>query len=217
MKIFKAIALVVVVLVIGAVAYGTILIRRGFSATAEPSALEKVVARSVRNMAIPVRARNEQNPWKALDTADNEKEARHHFADHCATCHANDGSGQEEMGQGLYPKPPDMRLPATQNLTDGELYYIIENGVRLTGMPAWGDPHPSGDARDDRDEDSWLLVNFIRHLPHLTTDELKDMEHYNPTGPFDAEEEQAEEKQKQQESSGTGGAAGEPVSHHHHH
>ena len=60
-------------------------------------------------------------------------EGRDHFADHCATCHANDGSGNTEMGRGLYPKAPDMRLPATQNLSDAELFYIIENGVRLTG------------------------------------------------------------------------------------
>ena len=65
-------------------------------------------------------------------------EGRAHFADHCASCHANDGSGDTEMGRGLYPRAPDMRLAATQNLEDHELFYIIENGIRLTGMPAWG-------------------------------------------------------------------------------
>ena len=60
-----------------------------------------------------------------------------HYADHCAACHANDGSAETQIGLGMYPRPPDMRQPATQTLTDGELFYIIENGVRLTGMPAW--------------------------------------------------------------------------------
>ena len=83
----------------------------------------------------------------------------------------------------MYPKPPDMRLPATQNLTDGELYYIIENGIRLTGMPAWGDPHFM-----DQDDDSWKLVLFIRHLPHITPDEIKDMESYNPKGKMETED-----------------------------
>ena len=67
-------------------------------------------------------------------------------ADHCATCQANGGSGQTEIGQNLYPKAPDMRLPRTQNLRDGEIYYIINNGVRLTGMPAWGESHQAEDS-----------------------------------------------------------------------
>ena len=84
------------------------------------------------------------------------KKGLEHFADHCAMCHANDGSGAAEMGRGLYPRVPDMRLPATQSLTDGELFYIIENGVRLTGMPAWGTGTPEGE------EATWHLVRFIR-------------------------------------------------------
>lgn len=205
MKVWKAIALVVLAVFVAGAAYGTMLIRRGFSAQAEPSAVEKLVARAVRNMAIPAQARNQQNPWKDRFTPELMAYTRHHFADHCAACHANDGSGQIEMGQGLYPKPPDMRLPATQNLTDGELYYIIENGVRLTGMPAWGDAGSTG-----QDDDSWQLVLFIRHLPQLTPDELKDMEHYNPTGPFDAEEDQRQQQEPAAQP-------GEPAAGHHHH
>jgi hypothetical protein len=79
----------------------------------------------------------------------------------------NDGSGNTEIGQNLYPKPPDMRQAETQNLTDGEIYYIIHNGIRLTGMPAWGDP--------GKDDDSWKLVLFIRHLPRMTSQEMKEM------------------------------------------
>jgi hypothetical protein len=48
-------------------------------------------------------------------------------------CHGPDGSGQTSIGHNLYPKVPDLRLPQTQNLTDGEIRYIIRNGVRLTG------------------------------------------------------------------------------------
>src|SRR5207247_5574691 len=67
---------------------------------------------------------------------------------------------------GLYPKPPDLRLPETQNLTDGELFWIIENGVRFTGMPAFSNSGGHGGMLD-----SWKLVHFIRHLPHLTRSE----------------------------------------------
>ena len=83
----------------------------------------------------------------------------------------------------MYPKPPDMRLAATQNLTDGELYYIIENGVRLSGMPAWGDPRFI-----DQDDDTWKIVLFIRHLPNLTPEDLQDMKDYNPKGKMEEEE-----------------------------
>jgi hypothetical protein len=71
----------------------------------------------------------------------------------------------------------------TQGLRDGELYWIIENGVRLTGMPAWGDG--SGN-----DQDTWTLVHFVRHLNELTDEHLKkEMEALNPRSPTELEEE----------------------------
>jgi len=68
------------------------------------------------------------------------------------------------MGKNLYPKAPDMRASLTQNLSDGELYSIIQNGIRLTGMPAWGQAI-------DNDKDTWSLVAFIGHLPKVTPEE----------------------------------------------
>jgi mono/diheme cytochrome c family protein len=118
-------------------------------------------------------------------SAENLREGRLHFADHCAICHGNDGSCDTMMGSGLYPKPPDLRLTETQNLSDGELFWIIENGVRFTGMPAFSNHHSSP-------EDTWKLVQFIRHLPQLTADERVEMEKYNPKGPDDRREEQEE-------------------------
>jgi hypothetical protein len=91
------------------------------------------------------------------------------------------------MGEGLFPKPPDLRLAETQNLTDGELFWIIENGVRFTGMPAFSNGGEHGGTQD-----SWKLVHFIRHLPHLTASERVEMERYNPKGPADRAEEQQE-------------------------
>src|SRR5262245_25991657 len=133
----KTVAIVIVVVVLaGAGALFVSVIRHGFSARDEPSRVEAVMARSIRSLGIPGQAKRLANPVAV--TPEVLAEARAHFADHCALCHANDGSGHSDIGQGLYPKAPDMRLPATQSLTDGELYYIIQNGVRLTGMPAWG-------------------------------------------------------------------------------
>lgn len=154
-----ALGLVAVVVVIATVT-GWSMVRQGFSARDEPSSVEKLLARRVRALGVPARARDAINPLPL--NAEVLAAARGHFADHCAVCHANDGSGHTTIGQNLYPKAPDMRLEGTQRLTDGELYYVIQNGVRLTGMPAWGK------ADDDHDEDTWKLVHFIRHLRELT-------------------------------------------------
>jgi mono/diheme cytochrome c family protein len=67
-------------------------------------------------------------------------------------CHGNDGKGRTLIGQNLYPKTTDLSLPQTQQLGDGELFYIITNGIRLTGMPAWGTGTP------EDDEATWGLV-----------------------------------------------------------
>ena len=77
-----------------------------------------------------------------------------------------------------------MRLPATQTLSDGELFSIIERGVRLTGMPAWGTGTPEGV------EQSWQLVHFIRHLPRLSAEEIAEMEALNPRSPAENRAEQ---------------------------
>ena len=163
MKAWKAFLLaLLLVAVIGAICAAA-LIRRGFRATAEPSRSETLVARTVRNLAIPRRGRNEKNPLQA--TSENLQEGREDFLARCASCHGHDGSGQTQVGRDLYPRVPDLRSPQTQILTDGEIHYIIENGVQLTGMPAWGNPHRV------LDDDSWKLVLFVRSLRPLTTEE----------------------------------------------
>jgi mono/diheme cytochrome c family protein len=182
----KVILLLIIAFAAGVIAYGVSMVRHGFSARATPSWEEVYVARKLRDTAIPTADKALQNPWKA--TPDVIAAGREHWADHCATCHANDGSGNTPVGQGLYPKAPDMRLAATQDLTDGELYYIIRNGVALTGMPAWGDPNVK------RDDESWHLVVFIRHLPALTAEELDQMKKLNPKTEADRAEEQQEEE-----------------------
>ena len=176
---------VVLLLVVVAIVQGMATIRHGFSTRANPSWIEIVMARSARRMAVPASAQQMTNPIP--NTAENLAGARAHWADHCATCHANNGSGDTEIGKNLYPKAPDMRLPATQNLSDGELYYTIQNGIRLTGMPAWGEPGPN-------DQETWRLVHFIRHLPRITPQEEQEMERLNPKGPEARKEEQEEQE-----------------------
>lgn len=145
-------------------------LRGGVSARPAPGAAEVAVARWLRSLLIPAAAREARNPLSMEPRL--VAEGRAHFADHCASCHANDGSGETGLGRGLSPRAPDMRGPATQGLTDGELFYLIENGVRLTGMPAWGGA--------GKPEETWKLVHFVRHLPALTPDEVAEMELLNP-------------------------------------
>jgi cytochrome c553 len=197
----RSIVVVAILVLLVVIVVGWTEIRHGFSSRDEPTALEAFVARKVRMMAIPSGANTHKNPFTA--TTEILTEARRHFADHCATCHGNDGSGNTTVGRNLYPKAPDMRLSATQNLTDGEIYYIIHNGIRLSGMPAWGEAHGN-------DEDSWKLVLFIRHLPKLTPEEEKDMEQYNPQ----SRDEQAEEQQEEEFLKG-GNPPSDANQHHH--
>lgn len=105
------------------------------------------------------------------------------------------------MGSQMYPKAPDMTLPPTQSLSDGELFSIIENGVRLTGMPGFG----GGTAESAYG--SWGLVHFLRHLPKLTAEELAEMQKLNPKSP-------AEWKQLEEEEAFLAGAPEAAPQHH---
>ncbi|HEV2063140.1 MAG TPA: c-type cytochrome [Thermoanaerobaculia bacterium] len=170
-----------IAIVIGAALVFRGMIRHGFSARDTPHAAEAFLAQRMRHWAIPANARKMKNSFS--DSAEAVAAGREHFADHCASCHGNDGRGKTEIGQNLYPKAPDMWGKETQSLSDGEIFYIIKNGVRLTGMPAWGQ-----DTSED-DQASWHLVSFIRHLPWITPKELEAMKAMNPVSPMEMNEE----------------------------
>lgn len=159
-------------------------LRYGFSAHDEPTRIEVGIARTVRHWAVPTDLRDRKNPIQIVPEVI--AEARAHFADHCFTCHGNDGKGQSGLGKQMYPKTPDMTLAATQQLSDGELFSIIENGVRLTGMPGFGNGTAESAAG------TWTLVHFIRHLPKLTPEEIAEMEKLNPKSPEEWQQMQKE-------------------------
>lgn len=170
------------VVIAAAVAGLSAILTRGVTARAKPWAIEAFLARRLRHLAVPRGAREVRNPLP--ETPDALSRGLEHFADHCASCHANDGSGDTSIGKSFYPPVPDMRAAQTQELSDGELFYIIENGVRFTGMPAWGTEAP------EDDENTWTLVHFIRHLKDLTPAELEEMESLNPKSPKALQEEE---------------------------
>ncbi|HEY2090373.1 MAG TPA: c-type cytochrome [Thermoanaerobaculia bacterium] len=178
----RAVAVIVLLLVVGGIAVVGSLLVHGISTREEPTHAEVAIARMLRHFAVPAKLRAMKNPIAVSPAA--LQEAREHFADHCAQCHGNDGRGQTEMGRSLDPKAPDMTLAETQDLSDGELFAIIRNGVRLTGMPGWAGDHTVAD--------DWKLVLFIRHVPHMTKEEAESMKALNPVSPMEMREQQEE-------------------------
>jgi mono/diheme cytochrome c family protein len=202
----KLIGAITIIMLLGLGLFGWVgyqLFTTGFSAKTEPHALEMIMARQIRHLAIPIEKRNAANPVPR--SAEVLNEGRAHFADHCAICHGNDGSGQTPIGKNVYPKAPDLRQTDTQSLSDGELFWVIHNGIRFTGMPAWGSDDP------EKDIDSWKLVHFIRHLPQLTQEELDEMKTLNPKTPKERLEEAAFDEFLQ----GDDAAAAKAEGHHH--
>jgi hypothetical protein len=170
-------------LIAGVLLLGTAIFTRGmgFTSRATPWSIEAWTMRAARRWATPPAIRHQANPVPA--SAEVLQGAMEHWADHCALCHDNDGTGRTATVKGFYPPVPDMRLAPTQHMTDGELFYVIERGIPLTGMPAWGNGTPDGERQ------TWALVRFIRHLPSLTDDEIARMEKLNPKSAAQLEEE----------------------------
>jgi mono/diheme cytochrome c family protein len=163
MSFVKHACLTILLLVILVAAAGLAFTRNGLSARTAPPAIEAAVARRIRSLSIPSSAGRQVNPVAGDATA--WLDGGRHFQDHCAMCHGEDGAGKSEIGKNLYPKVPDMRQASTQELSDGALYFVIMNGIRYTGMPAWEEEHTP--------EETWKLVSFIRRMPRLTPEELE--------------------------------------------
>lgn len=87
-----------------------------------------------------------------------------HYKENCVVCHGAPGGVEpSELGKGLNPPAPLLDIPLVQNMSDGQLFWTIQHGIRMTGMPAFGPTHS--------EEEIWKIVAFVRHLPKLTTQE----------------------------------------------
>ena len=164
---------------VGVAAVGVLaaVMMRGAGVTARrlPSQLEARMAGAAWRFLVPASARDLGNPVSLSD--DVLRQAATHWADHCAVCHDADGSGRTAVGRGLFPPAPDMRRQETQALTDGELFYAIEQGIPWTGMPAW---HTGS---EDGARQSWELVHLIRRLPSLTPEQVAVIQGQMPQSP----------------------------------
>ncbi len=130
-----------------------------FACTAhkKPSKVETTLANMAKDVVIPIEAQRNKNPLP--DDDETVKQGQQIFLQSCALCHGPDGRGQTELGQNMYPPAMDMTSPHVQHWSDAELFWIIQNGVRLTGMPSWKSTLSESDA--------WKLARFIHNLPRL--------------------------------------------------
>ena len=131
-------------------------------AAARPSGkLEESVARFAMNRSIARRASGAKNPIPA--SAESLRSGLTHYRENCVGCHGAPGVDAAEYGQGLNPPAPDLTLPRVQKRPDYELYWIVANGIRMTGMPAFSPTHS--------EKEIWEIVAFLRHLEELAPEE----------------------------------------------
>jgi mono/diheme cytochrome c family protein len=173
MRFLRDAVITIILLGVAAAIFAFFVVRRGgLAANQEPGRLERAVAAQLVRLSIPSEADGQQSPYKG--DPEMWRQARDHYLDHCAVCHGRDGKGGTDIGANMYPRTPDLTARAVQDRSDGALFYIIQNGIRWTGMPAWKAEHSA--------DDSWKLVSFIRKMPTLTEADLKTEE---PAAPAD--------------------------------
>jgi mono/diheme cytochrome c family protein len=163
MRFLRDAMITVLVLALTVVVVAVVVVRRGgLTADQEPGRLERTVASRLIRLSIPADAERQKNPFAG--EANTWQGAVEHFQDHCASCHGRDGKGETEVGRNMYPPVPDLTSAEVQARSDGALFYIIQHGVRWTGMPAWRNEHSP--------EETWKLVSFLRKAPTLTEADL---------------------------------------------
>jgi mono/diheme cytochrome c family protein len=161
MKVFLALVLGVIVLGIAAAWIGLF----NAAASVPPSEIETRMARFVLDRSVARRAPKIPSPLKA--DAQIRRDGLEHYKAMCLVCHGGPGIDASEIAEGLNPPAPDLTLGRVQKRTDGEIFWIVQNGIRMTGMPAFGTTH--------KDEEIWKIVAFVRRLPALSPDEEKEL------------------------------------------
>jgi mono/diheme cytochrome c family protein len=135
------------------------------AATVPPGELERRIAQFALDRSVARRAPRTGNPLKP----DPEvlRGGLAHYKEMCVSCHGAPGVDASEAGDGLNPPAPDLTLGRVQRRTDGELFWLVQNGVRMSGMPAFGQTH--------KEEEIWKIVAFVRRLPALSQEEQREL------------------------------------------
>ncbi len=135
------------------------------SATSKPTLMEQKAGSWAWLQSAKKNAPKVKNP--SIDDPSALDEGLDHYKENCVVCHGAPGVESGEIGKGLNPPAPVLDLPVVQQLTDGELFWTIKNGIRMSGMPAFGPTH--------LDDEIWSIVTFVRHLPQLTEKEKAEL------------------------------------------
>ncbi len=136
-----------------------------FSATNPPGRLEERLATFALNRSIEHHAPKGRNPLG--DSAETATAGLVLFRTHCLDCHGAPGADPTDGGASLNPPAPGLTLPRVQARPDGELFWIVSRGVRMTGMPAFGPSRSEAEI--------WQLVAALRRLPRLTEGERRSL------------------------------------------
>lgn len=127
-----------------------------------PAELE-ILHRVMRN-SVEMRAGDDiQRTWTEEETGKGFRE----YDEMCVICHAAPGKERSTISKGMRPQPP-LLADAAKTWTNSQLFWIVRNGVRMTGMPAFGVTHS--------DEQIWNIVGFARRLPQMSADEYRAMQ-----------------------------------------
>jgi mono/diheme cytochrome c family protein len=122
-------------------------------------ALETARVRSIKTHAHGI------VPPADLDKLERVVDGALHYSEHCANCHAAPGIEADDMAEGMYPKPP-LLTDVSKRFAPDELFWILKNGIKMTGMPSWG---------DHSDDDLWSAVAFLEKLPGMTPDDYRKL------------------------------------------
>jgi mono/diheme cytochrome c family protein len=149
-RILWMIAVVLVVLI------GVALARFDLAALHEPGPVETSLANLPKHFFI-YRASLHGIPPRPQDKMASIERGESRYGQDCGICHAGDGRAKQPPGQWMYPRASDLTSKQVQSYSDEELFWIIQNGIRYTGMPAFGDV--------ETPDHVWDLVNYLRTLP----------------------------------------------------
>ena len=144
-----ALALAVVVVIVG-------FTQIRLDALQEPGHVETFLATQVKHLLVR-RSSREGIPPAPTNLQASIEEGDKLYAIDCSMCHGPDGHTPTDSGRWMYPRASDLPSPAVQRYSDRELFWIVKNGIRLSGMPAFG--------RVESDEHIWNLVHYLRTLP----------------------------------------------------
>ena len=140
------------------------LMRFNPTALPEPGHFETCVANRAKRYLIH-RASRKGSPPRPRDAKASVENGGTHYGLDCSICHGMDGRAQAPLGGWMYPRPPDLTSKQVQSYSDEELFWIIQNGIRFTGMPAFG--------KVESPNHIWDMVNYVRTLPsNLPTESL---------------------------------------------